>query len=91
MILLLFTLQELGNYGKKGFYDGRIAQAISTVVQEHGGVMSVEDLNNHKSTFDNPISTTYKGFRVWEMPPNGQGMCALLALNILEKIDLWGN
>jgi gamma-glutamyltranspeptidase/glutathione hydrolase len=44
------------------------AQAISTVVQEHGGVMSVEDLNNHKSTFDNPISTTYKGFRVWEMP-----------------------
>ena len=53
--------------------------------------MSVEDLNNHKSTFDNPISTTYKGFRVWEMPPNGQGMCALMALNILEKIDLWGN
>ena len=82
--------QELGCYGKKGFYDGRIGNAIANVVQEHGGGMSLEDLQNHVSTFESPISTSYKGFRVWEIPPNGQGMCALLALNVLEQIDLQG-
>ena len=60
-------------------------------MQEHGGVLSEEDLANHESTFDEPIRTTYRGIDVWEMPPNGQGITALIALNILEGFDLKGN
>ena len=53
-------------------------------VQDNGGVLSLEDLREHKSTFDTPIKTTYRDVDVWEMPPNGQGITALMALNILE-------
>ena len=83
-----FFLQELGEKGKSGFYEGRIAQAICDTVQSHGGVMCADDLKNHRSTFEEPISVSYKGYRVWEVPPNGQGITALMALNILEDIDL---
>lgn len=76
--------------GKDGFYKGRIAEAIVDVVQEHGGMLSLEDLEQHHSTFDQPISTSYHGINVWEMPPNGQGITALLALNILEGFDFKG-
>ena len=60
------------------------------MVQEHGGVLSFEDLEKHNSTFDDPICTCYRGINVWEMPPNGQGITALLALNILEGFDIKG-
>lgn len=76
--------------GKAGFYRGRIAQAVVDVVQSNGGVLSMEDLSLHCSTFDDPIKTTYKGVDIWEMPPNGQGLTALLALNILNKLDAGG-
>lgn len=81
-------LQELGKNGKSAFYSGRIAQAIVDVVQKFGGVISLEDLANHRTTFDEPISVDYKECRVWEMPPSGQGITALMALNILEGFDL---
>jgi gamma-glutamyltranspeptidase/glutathione hydrolase len=58
------------------------------VVQEAGGAMTVEDLAAHESTWDEPISTTYRGVRVWECPPNGQGLAALIALNALEGFEL---
>ena len=80
----------LGEQGKAGFYEGRIAEAIVQCVQQHGGVMAREDLKSHESTFDIPIKTTYRGMDVWEMPPNGQGITALLALNILEGFDFKG-
>ncbi len=52
--------------------------------------MSEEDLAMHVSTFDEPIKTSYRGVDVWEMPPNGQGITALMALNILETFDFSG-
>ena len=57
-------------------------------VQRAGGCLTVEDLASHHSTWDEPISTTYRGLRIWECPPNGQGLAALLALNMLEGFDL---
>ncbi|XP_061193851.1 glutathione hydrolase-like YwrD proenzyme [Saccostrea echinata] len=84
------TLRELGIQGKSGFYCGRIAKAIADVVQYHGGVMTTEDLASHVTTFEDPISIDYKGYKVWEVPPNGQGITTLIALNILEGMDLKG-
>ena len=59
-------------------------------VEGSGGVLSLEDLRAHSSTFDAPIRTTYRSMDVWEMPPNGQGLTALLALNILEGFNFSG-
>ncbi len=82
------TFRELAEHGKAGFYEGRIAQAIVERVQSEGGFMSLDDLKNHRSTFDEPISVNYRGVKVFEIPPNGQGITALIALNILEEFDL---
>ncbi|MGC8781380.1 MAG: gamma-glutamyltransferase family protein [Anaerolineae bacterium] len=82
------TLRAVAEGGKDAFYRGPIAEAIAGAVQAAGGCMTVEDLAGHTSTWDEPISTTYRGLRVWECPPNGQGLAALLALNILEGFDL---
>ncbi|KAE9307286.1 hypothetical protein PR003_g21035 [Phytophthora rubi] len=80
-------LEEVAVKGKKAFYDdGRIAQAIVSMVRDKGGVMTIEDLKNHKSTFVTPISTRFQGVDVHEIPPNGQGITALLALNILSQL-----
>lgn len=57
-------------------------------VQQHGGLITSEDLAAHETAVVNPISVDYKGCRVWELPPNSQGMAALLALNILEGFDI---
>ena len=74
--------------GKAGFNTGTVAQAIVDAVQAHGGVMSLDDLRQHTSTFEEPISVSYKGVDVHEIAPNGQGITALIALNILEGLDL---
>ena len=74
--------------GKDAFYQGEIAEAIVAVIREAGGCMSREDLASHSSTWEEPISVDYRGYRVYECPPNGQGITALLALNILEGFDL---
>ena len=65
-----------------------MAQAIVNCVRSHGGEMALSDLADHTSTYDTPIKTCYRGIDVWEMPPNGQGITALLALNILEGFDI---
>jgi gamma-glutamyltranspeptidase/glutathione hydrolase len=82
------TLYRVAEEGREGFYQGEIAEAIVRVVGSHGGVLSEEDLEGHRSTWDEPISTRYGDLRVWECPPNGQGLAALLALNILRGFDL---
>uniref|UniRef100_A0A3Q2V667 Putative gamma-glutamyltransferase YwrD n=1 Tax=Haplochromis burtoni TaxID=8153 RepID=A0A3Q2V667_HAPBU len=79
------TLKELGERGKPAFYQGRVAQAIVDVINQNGGVMTLGDLSSHDSEVITPISTEYKGVRLWELPPNSQGLAALLMLNILEN------
>jgi gamma-glutamyltranspeptidase/glutathione hydrolase len=82
------TLRAISAGGKEAFYRGAIADAIVAVVRAAGGRLSAKDLADHTSTWDTPISVTYREVRVWECPPNGQGLAALLALNILEGFDL---
>ncbi len=82
------TFRELAENGKDGFYKGRIAEAIVERIQQEGGLMELEDLESHRSTFDNPISVNYRGVDVYEIPPNGQGITALIGLNILENIEI---
>uniref|UniRef100_A0A3Q3AMT2 Glutathione hydrolase-like YwrD proenzyme n=1 Tax=Kryptolebias marmoratus TaxID=37003 RepID=A0A3Q3AMT2_KRYMA len=79
------TIKELGEGGKPAFYQGRVAQAIVDVINQNGGVMTLEDLSSHDSEVVTPISSVYKGVRLWELPPNSQGLVALLLLNILEN------
>ena len=82
------ALRAVAEGGKDAFYQGEIAVAIAAVVQKAGGCLSAGDLAAHHSTWEKPISVTYRGLRVWECPPNGQGLAALLGLNILEGFDL---
>ena len=82
------TLRTIAEGGKQAYYQGRIAESITTVVQAAGGCLTEADLAAHTSTWEIPISVPYRGLRVWECPPNGQGLAALLALNILQGFDL---
>jgi gamma-glutamyltranspeptidase/glutathione hydrolase len=82
------TLRRIIAEGQAAFYHGEIAEAIARVVQQAGGCLTVDDLATHTSAWEQPISTIYRGLRVWECPPNGQGLAALLALNLLEGFDI---
>lgn len=82
------TLRLLAARGRDAYYRGPIAEAIVAFSERHGGFFSKEDFARHRSTWDTPISTDYRGWRVWEMPPNGQGLAALQMLNVLERFDL---
>jgi len=84
------TFRTLAKGGRDAFYRGEIGRTIVDYVQKHGGYLTMEDLAEHKSTWVEPISTTYKGHTLYEFPPNNQGLTALLLLNILEPIDLKG-
>ncbi len=82
------TFRTIAEEGKDGFYRGLIARKIAAAVQASGGVMTEEDLASHHSTWDEPLSTVYRGVRLWECPPNGQGLVALLTLNLLAERKL---
>ncbi|KAM6498401.1 gamma-glutamyltranspeptidase [Amanita muscaria] len=85
------TFREVAKYGKEGFYKGRIAQAIVDLIQSKGGVMELEDLAKHETTFVEPIKYTYANeVTVYECPPNGQGITALIALGILDSMQEQG-
>lgn len=82
------VMREVAEGGPDAFYQGRPAERIVEALEEHGGVMALSDLANHCSTFDDAISTTYRRHRIWECPPNGQGITTLMALNILEGFEI---
>ena len=82
------TFRVIAKEGRKGFYEGPLAKTISEFIIEQGGFLSYDDLKNHKSDWIEPVSTNYRGFDVWELPPNGQGIAALQILNLLEKFDI---
>ena len=87
-IHLANTLRVISSEGRKGFYEGEIAKIISEFIQEQGGFLSYDDLKNHRSEWVEPVSTNYRGYEVWELPPNGQGIAALQILNLLEGFDI---
>lgn len=82
------TLEIIANEGRNAFYQGDIARIIAAYMKEQGGFLSYEDLSSHNSEWIDPVSTNYRGYDVWELPPNGQGIAALQILNILEEFDI---
>ncbi len=84
------TLRLLAEGGRDAYYEGAIADALVRFSQQHGGFFTKEDFARHESTWDEPVSTDYRGYTVWELPPNGQGIAALQLLNLLEPFDLAG-
>ncbi|MGI6368595.1 MAG: gamma-glutamyltransferase [Anaerolineae bacterium] len=82
------SLRRIASEGAAAFYQGEIAQAIEATSQAHDGLLTAADLAAHTSTWEEPISSVYRGHRVWECPPNGQGIATLLALNVLEGYPL---
>ena len=82
------TFRALATGGRDAFYKGEIAKAIADYCEKNGGFISLADLAAQKSEWVEPISTNYRGYTVYELPPNGQGLTALLTLNILEGFDL---
>ena len=82
------TLRLLAEKGRDAYSRGPIAEALVRYSQAHGGFFVPEDFARHRSTWDAPISTDYRGWTVWELPPNGQGLAALQLLNLLENFDL---
>jgi gamma-glutamyltranspeptidase/glutathione hydrolase len=82
------TLRLIAETGAQEFYEGELAERTAAFAERTGGFLTREDFARHFSSWVEPISTSYRGYDVWEMPPNGQGLAALIALNILEGFDL---
>lgn len=84
------TLKKIAEEGRDSFYAGDIARTIGTFIEKQGGFLTYEDMAAHESTWVEPVSTNYRGYDIWELPPNGQGIAALQILNILEGFDIAG-
>ena len=85
------TYRHISKYGRDGFYSGDVANSIADYMASNGGFISAIDLAEHKSEWVDPVTTNYRGYDVWELPPNGQGIAVLQMLNILESFDLRSN
>jgi gamma-glutamyltranspeptidase/glutathione hydrolase len=90
---LAWSLEEIARGGKDAFYKGSIAQKILQTSEKLGGTMAADDLAEYAPEWVDPISTKYRGWTVYEMPPNEQGIAALMMLNLMEKFPLgeWGH
>jgi len=82
------TLKSIASNGRGAFYDGEIAKAIVRCSREDGGLLGERDLREHTSAWVDPISTMYRGYTVYELPPNGQGLVPIQMLNIMEGYDI---
>jgi gamma-glutamyltranspeptidase/glutathione hydrolase len=82
------TLQKIAEGGRDAFYKGDIARSIDAYFKANGGFLSYDDLAAHHGEWVEPVGTNYRGFDVWELPPNGQGIAALQILNLLEPYDM---
>ena len=85
---LAATYRLIAAEGRDAFYRGSIAQRIVAFSDAHGGKFSMRDFEDHASEWTPPVSTNYRGYQIWELPPNGQGIAALEMLNILEAYDV---
>jgi gamma-glutamyltranspeptidase / glutathione hydrolase len=86
--LLANTLDKIVKGGRDEFYRGSIARDIGAFIKKQGGFLSFDDMSRHHSEWVEPVSTVYRGYEVWELPPNGQGIAALQMLNILEGFNI---
>jgi gamma-glutamyltranspeptidase/glutathione hydrolase len=82
------SYRQIAQQGRDAFYRGEIARAIVAFSEKNGGYFSLRDFEDHRSDWIEPVSTNYRGYDVWELPPNGQGIAALEMLNVLEAYDL---
>jgi gamma-glutamyltranspeptidase/glutathione hydrolase len=82
------TLESIARGGRDAFYEGDIARTIDAFMERIGGYLRHSDLAAHRSEWVDPVSSDYRGYQLWELPPNGQGIAALQMLNILEGFDL---
>jgi gamma-glutamyltranspeptidase/glutathione hydrolase len=82
------SLKLIGEKGRDAYYKGSIAEEFVKYSKQVGGFFTLEDFAKHRSEWVDPVSTDYRGYTVWELPPPGQGIAALQLLNILENFDL---
>jgi gamma-glutamyltranspeptidase/glutathione hydrolase len=85
---LAATLRSISEKGRDAFYKGNIALSIANTVQKEGGFLSIEDLSTHQSEWVTPVSTKYRGYDIWQLPPNSQGLAVLQMMNLLERYDI---
>ncbi|MCH2178304.1 MAG: gamma-glutamyltransferase [Mariniblastus sp.] len=86
--MLARTLEKIAKGGREVFYQGEIAETIDAYMKKNDGFLSYEDLASHRSEWVQPVSVDYRGYELWELPPNGQGIAALQILSILKGYDL---
>lgn len=85
---LAATLEQIGRSGREAFYRGEISRRIESYFKGVGGFLRARDLADHRSEWVEPVATDYRGYRVWQLPPNGQGIAVLQMLNLLERYDI---
>lgn len=86
--LLAATLETVAREGRDAFYKGDIARKVASYMEQTGGFLAYQDFAEHQGNWVDPVSTDYRGYTVWELPPNSQGIAALQMLNILENYDI---
>ncbi len=82
------TLEKIAKGGRNEFYRGSIAKTIDAFMKANGGFLSYDDLSRHSSEWIQPVKSSYRGYDIWELPPNGQGIATIQILNILEGFDI---
>ncbi|MEC1179554.1 gamma-glutamyltransferase family protein [Metasolibacillus meyeri] len=81
------TLRSIGETEARSFYEGELAEKIDTFMKEHNGFLTKEDLASYEPEWVQPVSVNYRGYDVWEIPPNGHGIVATMALNIYQQLE----